>query len=83
MAADIPNLKHASLPFIVKMVVHRHNENVETRAWQQYLVDYGHMTKSTYKPYESPLKRQTKISKKTAGELLAEADSIRKEIRKG
>jgi len=65
------------------MIVTRYNERMEERAWQQYLVDYGHMTKHTYKPYESLLKQKPKTSKKPVSDLLAEAESIRKDIRKG
>jgi len=76
-------LKDSSLSFIVKMLIHKNNKLRRQEAYQRYLVDYGRMTKENYKPFDMYYVSPEDISVRSAEDIQAEAEEIRRKIKGG
>jgi len=67
---------------INQMIKFRIHKKAEHARWELYLVNYSKMTKDTYVPFEAIHFNQKIPAKRSANEILAEVENIRKAIRK-
>ena len=64
------------------MIAYRQYIKYESRLWEQYLVRYSTMTKTTYQPYEAPIFDIKPVIKRSQSEILAEVNNIRSAFNK-
>jgi hypothetical protein len=67
------------IPLITKAVEKRE----ERKAWEMWLMKYQHMDENSFVPFSQFYKNSRKqtISKRSAEEMIAEAEEIRKRVR--
>jgi hypothetical protein len=84
LSKDYQNIKNLPLKLAIKIIIHRHEEQEELKAWDMWLVQYQHMDKDTFKPFSQFLEdlKPKQISTRSVDEILEEARNIRKSLGK-
>ena len=80
---DVHHLARMPFSFGVKCIHHAIDKDERRKAWDMWLIQYEHMDKKTFEPFEVFYhKLKTPVSTRPTRDILQDAERIRKKFNK-
>ena len=78
LSADISNIRHLPIKFIVEMIMYRLEDRREQKEWQKWVAWVVHMEKQVSFDEFKSTRNKTVQSNKTSEEIIQEIENIKR-----